>query len=441
MKNVLVLIFYFSTHLLSAFEWEHVVSIPDPNWDVSDEIIFVNSDLIWINRNGVVDPYSLSNNRFETQIPLKRIVESHYRDNPKASTPIPGSPSRTVFTISEGLLKYPASFTLSFATRGNPRISQFFQFSIPDLQLNLSEGDGSFRSDFIRYMNNRIRKSIEVGIQFDSSARLTTNIPESNSLFPLELSIDEIEISESRESYLPKAMGSRVLVGHTNSFTIKNRDGNYSRSKSPYRYSRWTQRVFFFDDSPVEGMFQEFGLGKYAKSQSIVDDFLTATLDDMFRGIVLDYSPLSLSSDFVSYRVFEGRRIAGVQIPPFFIPNKKNELSVFRQISNSPFDFSPRGNLFAFPEKDPATGLFKHWAVYRIILDGTINNTSVRVRSAPNTTGAVLTQLNRGARVKVLDRTDEEETIGGQTNYWYQVRLADRREGWVFGAFLDVSRE
>lgn len=71
---------------------------------------------------------------------------------------------------------------------------------------------------------------------------------------------------------------------------------------------------------------------------------------------------------------------------------------------------------------------------------GTINDDHVNIRENPTTKSAVLSQVNKGTPTRVLDKTDKPETIGGQTAVWYKVRLWDRTEGWVFGAFLDVAK-
>lgn len=71
---------------------------------------------------------------------------------------------------------------------------------------------------------------------------------------------------------------------------------------------------------------------------------------------------------------------------------------------------------------------------------GTINDDSVNLREESNTKAAVVTKLNKGTPVRIIGQTDKPETIGGQKGVWYQVRLWDRTEGWVFGAFLDISK-
>lgn len=77
--------------------------------------------------------------------------------------------------------------------------------------------------------------------------------------------------------------------------------------------------------------------------------------------------------------------------------------------------------------------------IYRIIVNGVITENSVRLRKTPSTSSEIITQLSKGSSVKVLDRIETEETIGGLTNYWYRVRLKNGTEGWMFGAWLKIE--
>lgn len=63
---------------------------------------------------------------------------------------------------------------------------------------------------------------------------------------------------------------------------------------------------------------------------------------------------------------------------------------------------------------------------------------NVNVRDAPKT-GEVVGKLGSGADVSVDMKTEELDTIDGETSYWYHVNATvDGKEisGWVFGAFL-----
>lgn len=64
-----------------------------------------------------------------------------------------------------------------------------------------------------------------------------------------------------------------------------------------------------------------------------------------------------------------------------------------------------------------------------------ITGTSVRVRSAPNTSSKEITQLNFGTIVKSSERSSNKDKVGDKEDYWYKVSTGNK-SGWVFGSFL-----
>jgi tetratricopeptide (TPR) repeat protein len=70
---------------------------------------------------------------------------------------------------------------------------------------------------------------------------------------------------------------------------------------------------------------------------------------------------------------------------------------------------------------------------YAEVAEGPLN-----LREGPSTDTAVITQLPTRARVEILSE-GREETIGEDTDRWYEVRTADGRRGYVFGAFLNLD--
>lgn len=58
----------------------------------------------------------------------------------------------------------------------------------------------------------------------------------------------------------------------------------------------------------------------------------------------------------------------------------------------------------------------------------------VRLRAAPQTSGAEVCLLPLGTVLEVRDRSAAPATIGTKTDHWYQVKAPDGRTGWVFGA-------
>ena len=61
---------------------------------------------------------------------------------------------------------------------------------------------------------------------------------------------------------------------------------------------------------------------------------------------------------------------------------------------------------------------------------------AMRVRSAPQTTAQEVTRLKLGTVVKATTRSSDQDTVGGKTDYWYQVNLPNGQSGWLFGGLL-----
>lgn len=61
---------------------------------------------------------------------------------------------------------------------------------------------------------------------------------------------------------------------------------------------------------------------------------------------------------------------------------------------------------------------------------------AMRVRSAPQTTAQEITRLKLGTIVNATTRSSDQDTVGGKTDYWYQVNLPNGQSGWLFGGLL-----
>jgi len=61
---------------------------------------------------------------------------------------------------------------------------------------------------------------------------------------------------------------------------------------------------------------------------------------------------------------------------------------------------------------------------------------SMRVRSAPQTAAQEVTRLKLGTVVNATTRSSDQDTVGGKTDYWYQVNLPNGQSGWLFGGLL-----
>jgi hypothetical protein len=67
---------------------------------------------------------------------------------------------------------------------------------------------------------------------------------------------------------------------------------------------------------------------------------------------------------------------------------------------------------------------------------GRLNDDKVRLRKGASTSTESLGTYPVKTGFRILEKGTAEETIGGQKNVWYKVRLLDGTEGWFFGAFV-----
>lgn len=67
----------------------------------------------------------------------------------------------------------------------------------------------------------------------------------------------------------------------------------------------------------------------------------------------------------------------------------------------------------------------------------TITEDLVNLRQEPSTDSQLVEQLPRGKKCVRLKQSPFFETIGNQTDFWYEV-IADEQHGWVFGAQTDI---
>src|SRR5215469_6222563 len=59
----------------------------------------------------------------------------------------------------------------------------------------------------------------------------------------------------------------------------------------------------------------------------------------------------------------------------------------------------------------------------------------VRVRTAPQTTSEEITRLPIGTLFTPLERTTSRERVNNSGEFWYRMKSADGKEGWIFGGF------
>lgn len=59
----------------------------------------------------------------------------------------------------------------------------------------------------------------------------------------------------------------------------------------------------------------------------------------------------------------------------------------------------------------------------------------LRVREQADTRSTVLQHIRQGVVVEVIGKSDREDEIEGQLDYWYRINY-DGLKGWVFGPYL-----
>jgi uncharacterized protein YgiM (DUF1202 family) len=62
----------------------------------------------------------------------------------------------------------------------------------------------------------------------------------------------------------------------------------------------------------------------------------------------------------------------------------------------------------------------------------------LRVREQPDSRSTVLQHIRQGAVVEVIGKSDREDQIEGQQDYWYRINY-DGLKGWVFGPYLALG--
>lgn len=69
-----------------------------------------------------------------------------------------------------------------------------------------------------------------------------------------------------------------------------------------------------------------------------------------------------------------------------------------------------------------------------------INVPVLNVRSEASLHGSVIGTVKQNELVRILKRSENRTYVDNVSSYWYQIRFGDK-EGWVFGAFLNLNVE
>jgi photosystem II stability/assembly factor-like uncharacterized protein len=67
---------------------------------------------------------------------------------------------------------------------------------------------------------------------------------------------------------------------------------------------------------------------------------------------------------------------------------------------------------------------------------GKVTAGTLNVRNIAASGGDVISTLKRGDQLDVIDRSANESTEDGLTDYWYKISLPKKKTGWVFGGFI-----
>lgn len=77
----------------------------------------------------------------------------------------------------------------------------------------------------------------------------------------------------------------------------------------------------------------------------------------------------------------------------------------------------------------PVLAIRSTWAV--------VTSPLLRIRGEPSNKAAVIQYIRAGAVVEVIGKSDKEDQVEDQTDFWYRINY-DGLKGWVFGTYLSI---
>jgi len=73
-------------------------------------------------------------------------------------------------------------------------------------------------------------------------------------------------------------------------------------------------------------------------------------------------------------------------------------------------------------------------------IEATVTGNYVRVRTGPSLKDKIITKVNKGTEVYILERDTKLTKINKYNNYWYKIKIkSSGKVGWIYGAFLKVK--
>jgi hypothetical protein len=79
--------------------------------------------------------------------------------------------------------------------------------------------------------------------------------------------------------------------------------------------------------------------------------------------------------------------------------------------------------------------------IFDVLYNATINDYKVKLYSEPNANSQTLSFFYEGNKVKIIDQTEDQYEIDGESWYWYKVESGTYPIGWVYGKYLDIENQ
>jgi hypothetical protein len=103
-------------------------------------------------------------------------------------------------------------------------------------------------------------------------------------------------------------------------------------------------------------------------------------------------------------------------------------------------EITARKILFSVRKEEKSNSIIKSASKKQSLIAGNFIN----IRNSPYKQALVLLQLNDGDKVYMIGKSDHQDEIGGEKNYWYKIEFqkdGKTIQGWVYGKFIKVLEE
>lgn len=90
-----------------------------------------------------------------------------------------------------------------------------------------------------------------------------------------------------------------------------------------------------------------------------------------------------------------------------------------------------------FEDREEALSFAKKYEDYTSIYGENMRD-GLAVRENPSADSERLYRMRKGLEIKILERVNEEVTVGSNTDYWYRILTKDGVSGYSFGHYLDI---